>query len=115
MIFSGMSLQLVGSANWNYNPNMEYCHMMFNVYAIFDEKMEEFSEPFIQRPNAVERSVNLLVGKSPVPKEDLTLWELGTWDSEFGVLKAFDKPCFVQIEGLSDVVPEVILQKEIVK
>lgn len=89
--------------------------MIFNVYSMFDCKMEEFSEPFIQRPNAVERTVNILLQKSPVPKEDLTLWELGTWDSEFGVLKAYDRPCFVQMEGLSDVVPEVILQKEIVK
>lgn len=89
--------------------------MMFNVYAIFDEKMEEFSEPFIQRPNAVERTVNSFVQKSPVPKEDFTLWELGSWDSEFGILKVHDRPCFVQIEGLSEEIPEVIFRKEIIK
>lgn len=88
--------------------------MIFNVYSMFDCKMEEFSEPFIQRPNAVERTVNILLQKSPVPKEDLTLWELGTWDSELGVLKAYDKPCFIQMKGLSETVPELILQKEIV-
>lgn len=89
--------------------------MIFNVYSLYDCKMEEFSEPFIQRPNAVERTVNILLQKSSVPKEDFTLWELGTWASEFGVLKAYDKPIFVQMEGLSDVVPEVILNREVEK
>lgn len=89
--------------------------MTFNVYSLFDCKMEEFSEPFIQRPNAVVRTVNILLSKAPVPKEDLTLWEIGTWASEFGVLKAYDKPVFVKIDGLSDVVPEVMLNMEVDK
>lgn len=74
--------------------------MKFGVYTIYDCKTEEYSAPFIQRDGAVERSVQELLKQSPVPAGDLTLWQLGTWDSESGYLFSFDKPIFVDLDFL---------------
>ena len=63
--------------------------MKFNVYVVFDKKVEEFSSPFIQRPGAVVRSVENIVKQSPISPKDLVLYELCSFDSETG--KFFDK------------------------
>lgn len=89
--------------------------MKFEVYALYDCKMEEFSEPFIQRSQAVDRSVQILISKSPIPKDDLTLWTLGTWDSEIGILKAYEHPIFVQNDIVSDVVPQSLIEKGVIE
>lgn len=78
--------------------------MKFGVYTIYDCKTEEFSAPFIQRDGAVERSVKELLKNSPVPADDLTLWQIGIWDSEKGTISNFGKgvfePVFVDVDFL---------------
>lgn len=60
--------------------------MKFNVYVVFDKKVEEFSSPFVQRPGAVVRSVEQIVKQSPISPKDLVLYELCSFDSETGQL-----------------------------
>lgn len=89
--------------------------MIFKVYSVYDCKVEEFSEPFIQREQAVERSIKIMLQKSPVPKDDLTLYEIGSWDSENGILKAYEHPVFVETDLLGELPYESLVSKGVVK
>lgn len=78
--------------------------MKFGIYTIYDCKTQEFSAPFIQREGAVERTVKDLLKQSPVPAEDLTLWQVGNWYSETGCISASAdvqlEPVFVDVDFL---------------
>lgn len=89
--------------------------MKFNVYSVYDCKVKEFSEPFIQRDGAVERSLAAMLKTSPIPREDLSLFLIGTWNSETGDLDSYEKPIFVKTDLLPSGIPaDAVLGKGVV-
>lgn len=64
--------------------------MKFNMYSVYDKKLKQYSAPFIQRPDAVDRTVSQIVKQSPIPPEDLVLVKFATWDDETAELYVTD-------------------------
>lgn len=56
--------------------------MKYKMYAVYDRKLKQFSAPFVQRPDAVDRTVAQIVKQSPLPPEDLVLVQIADWDDE---------------------------------
>lgn len=64
--------------------------MKFKMYTVYDRKLKQFSAPFIQRPDAVDRTVAQIVKQSPIPPVDLVLVQIADWDDETAELYCTD-------------------------
>lgn len=64
--------------------------MKFNMYSVYDKKLKQYSAPFIQRPDAVDRTVSQIVKQSPIPPQDLVLVQFAEWNDETAELYVTD-------------------------
>lgn len=69
---------------------------MYQFYSIYDRVAGVYSEPFLaKRKELAVRKFRYLLQNTPMVASDCDLFCLGEFDTETGLIKAFDKPEFV--------------------
>ena len=70
--------------------------MKYLVYAIYDRVSGEYGDIWLAKKQALAvRRFNYMMSNAQMVSSDCALYELGLYDSDFGVIDSYDKPKFV--------------------
>ena len=67
------------------------------IYSIYDKKANIFYQPTFASNRAVaQRDFGYTMSRNSMIADDCSLYEIGSFDVESGILTAYEKPLFVQ-------------------
>ena len=70
--------------------------MEFGIYVVYDRVAGSYGEPFVAQKEALAvRRFQYTMANAPMVKDDCELYAIGLYDTELGVIKAYEKPVFV--------------------